>query len=36
VVERAGHGMSAQIAPGAQRAPTGQTLSPVETAISPA
>lgn len=36
VVERAGNGMVAKIAPAAQRAPTGRTLSPVETAVSPA
>ena len=36
IVDRAGQGVAADIAPAAQRAPTGRTLSPVETAISPA
>jgi hypothetical protein len=37
VVERAGRGMSATIAPEAQRASTGgNTLSPIEAAVSPA
>ena len=36
VVERAGQGIAAGLEPAPQHAPTGRTLSPVETAVSPA